>query len=146
MSAVDELPPDAGERVAPRRFSEWDFAYLELRAKRAYLERRIAIAKVKMEHGLLTDWEQDDLALEMAELKEQIRLLEILPMTKREREILTDEEFAKELADALAAQAAEKSRSDDTKTNGNGADHSAKLDALVSTCASEIKLEHVEFN
>ena len=55
-------------------FSARDFAYLELRAARAYLERRIAIAKVKQEHGLLTDEEQDALILEAAELKADIEL------------------------------------------------------------------------
>lgn len=57
-----------------RQFSEHNFAYLELRAARAYLERRIAIAKVKQEHGLLTEEEQDALMLEAAELKADIEL------------------------------------------------------------------------
>ena len=45
------------DNVAVQRHSEFsahDFAYLELRAARAYLARRIAIALVKQEHGLLT--------------------------------------------------------------------------------------------
>ena len=56
------------------QFSEHDFAYLELRAARAYLERRVAITKVKQEHGLLTEEEQDALILEAAELKADIEL------------------------------------------------------------------------
>ena len=64
---------DSGE-VTERRFSLHDFAFLELRAARAYLERRIAIARVKEQHGLLTEEEQDDLILEVAELKADLEL------------------------------------------------------------------------
>jgi hypothetical protein len=56
------------------RFSAHDFAYLELRAARAYLARRIAIATVKQDHGLLTEEEQDALILAAAELKADIEL------------------------------------------------------------------------
>jgi hypothetical protein len=60
--------------IADRRFSAHDFAYLELRAAWRYLERRIQIAQVKEQHGLLTEEEQDALALEVAELVADIEL------------------------------------------------------------------------
>lgn len=51
-----------------------DFAWLELRARAAYLKRRVAIATVKMEHGLLAAEEQDELLLAGAELAAEIEL------------------------------------------------------------------------
>jgi hypothetical protein len=65
--AADQSPTE-------RKFTEHDFAWLELRAARAYLERRVQIAMVKTEHGLLTEDEQDALVLEAAELREAIEL------------------------------------------------------------------------
>ena len=54
---------------------ELDFARLELRAAGAYLNRRIAIATVKQEHGLLTADEQDDIIIDVKEWLEQVRVL-----------------------------------------------------------------------
>jgi hypothetical protein len=71
MSAAAMLDEQHADEAT---FSRHDFAWLELQAKRSYLARRIQIAQVKMEHGLLFDWEQDALALESAELREEIRL------------------------------------------------------------------------
>jgi hypothetical protein len=51
-----------------------DFAHLELRAGVAYLRRRIAIAQIKTEYGLLTAEEQDELLLAGAELKAELEL------------------------------------------------------------------------
>ncbi len=62
------------QELLERPFSLHDFAYLELRAARAYLQRRVEIALVKWEHGLLTADEQDALLLEAAELEESINL------------------------------------------------------------------------
>jgi hypothetical protein len=59
---------------AERQFTLHDFEYLELRAARSYLQRRVDIALVKWEHGLLTAEEQDALLLEAAELEESIEL------------------------------------------------------------------------
>jgi len=47
---------------------------LELRAGIAYLRRRIAIAQIKTEYGLLTAEEQDELLLAGAELKAELEL------------------------------------------------------------------------
>ena len=55
-------------------YSAHDFARLELRAGIAYLRRRIAIARIKTEYGLLTTEEQDELLLAGAELKAEIEL------------------------------------------------------------------------
>jgi hypothetical protein len=60
--------------VADRKFSLHEFAFLELRAARAYLLRRCQIAQVKEQHGLLTAEEQDALALKVAELMADIEL------------------------------------------------------------------------
>jgi hypothetical protein len=51
-----------------------DFARLELRAGIAYLRRRIAIALIKTEYGLLTAVEQDELLLAGAKLKAEVEL------------------------------------------------------------------------
>ena len=65
---------DTGATRLDLRATAHDFAWLELRARAGYLERRVAIAQVKMEHGLLTPAEQDELVLAGAELAADIEL------------------------------------------------------------------------
>jgi hypothetical protein len=64
------------KRTSPdwQAYSAHDFARLELRAGVAYLRRRIAIARIKTEYGLLTAEEQDELLLAGAKLKAEIEL------------------------------------------------------------------------
>ena len=59
---------------AEQQFTLHDFEFIDLRAARSYLQRRVDIALVKWEHGLLTAEEQDALILESAELRERIEL------------------------------------------------------------------------
>jgi hypothetical protein len=66
------------KRTSPdwQAYNNRDFARLELRAAVAYLRRRIAIALIKKEHGLLAAAEQDELLLAGAELKAELELWE----------------------------------------------------------------------
>ena len=64
-TATDGAVSDVGEP---------DVARLELRAAGAYLKRRVAIATVKQEHGLLTADEQDDIIIDVKEWLEQVRV------------------------------------------------------------------------